>query len=473
MSNNIGDLTVRILLETGQTNKESVKVTKSLQDIERQGDKTTAAVKKTSSELKEVGEVAARSSTRTRELRQNVISLSYGFSDLSRNLSGATSGVESWVGVLGAAISSGSIMVGTLVAIAGAIATIKKYTGVGLFDPGGLSIENLAGYGMQLDMEQSIKDRYISDIEQGKIQSYADKTIQKVQDELQRVKETIPYGPGNERGKELFEIYGKKDKGLGSQKSGSKIEKVKSEIELLEEEYNKLIDTFEKPFKMASLTKAIELMQALGKPINEILRVENIQAAKLTEGEYKRLPIGEVPGEKKKDPLLTRADEYQTKMSQSLSFAQQISSVLGIGADSFVGKFLGGLQEGLSLANSFAQLLSLVAGIGSGGIFGLLGFASGGSVPGSGSGDTVPAMLTPGEYVIRKSAVQRFGTGFMEWINGGGLFNSLAGHYANGGMVTGTGAGGVQVVVLESRVKGSDIILSQARESKKTNRRII
>ena len=44
-------------------------------------------------------------------------------------------------------------------------------------------------------------------------------------------------------------------------------------------------------------------------------------------------------------------------------------------------------------------------------------FNSGGGVPGSGSRDTVPAMLTPGEFVMRKSAVQKYGLGFMRAIN--------------------------------------------------------
>jgi TP901 family phage tail tape measure protein len=39
----------------------------------------------------------------------------------------------------------------------------------------------------------------------------------------------------------------------------------------------------------------------------------------------------------------------------------------------------------------------------------ILGFNRGGSVPGTGNRDTVPAMLTPGEFVIRKSSVQSIG----------------------------------------------------------------
>ena len=65
-------------------------------------------------------------------------------------------------------------------------------------------------------------------------------------------------------------------------------------------------------------------------------------------------------------------------------------------------------------------------------------FASGGLVPGTGNGDTVPAMLTPGEFVIKKSSVKKLGV------------NSLANanKYASGGMVqyygTNTGAGAVK-----------------------------
>ncbi len=53
------------------------------------------------------------------------------------------------------------------------------------------------------------------------------------------------------------------------------------------------------------------------------------------------------------------------------------------------------------------------------------GFATGGLVPGHGSGDTVKANLTPGEYVIRKSAVEAYGAGNLNKIN----------RYANGGPV--------------------------------------
>lgn len=45
-----------------------------------------------------------------------------------------------------------------------------------------------------------------------------------------------------------------------------------------------------------------------------------------------------------------------------------------------------------------------------------MGFNSGGSVPGSGSGDIIPAMLTPREFVQPVPAVNTYGVGFMEAV---------------------------------------------------------
>ena len=60
---------------------------------------------------------------------------------------------------------------------------------------------------------------------------------------------------------------------------------------------------------------------------------------------------------------------------------------------------------------------------------GPIGFASGGFVPGQGNSDTVPAMLTPGEFVIRKKAVQTIGADRLAGMN----------RYAGGGRII-TGA---------------------------------
>ena len=73
------------------------------------------------------------------------------------------------------------------------------------------------------------------------------------------------------------------------------------------------------------------------------------------------------------------------------------------------------------------------------------GFAAGGSVfqrlvspyisQGSGLRDDVPAMLMRGEYVVRKAAVSKYGTGLLEAINSGRLPLDVIPRFASGGLV--------------------------------------
>ncbi len=62
---------------------------------------------------------------------------------------------------------------------------------------------------------------------------------------------------------------------------------------------------------------------------------------------------------------------------------------------------------------------------------GLLGRASGGPVPGSGTGDTVPALLTPGEFVLSRPAVQHLGM-----TNVAAMHARARRGFAHGGAVT-------------------------------------
>ena len=65
-------------------------------------------------------------------------------------------------------------------------------------------------------------------------------------------------------------------------------------------------------------------------------------------------------------------------------------------------------------------------------------FNKGGTVPGSGDKDTVPAMLTPGEFVMSKGAVQKWGVGTLEGMNaaaGGKNTGSPSSGYSEGGEV--------------------------------------
>ena len=68
-------------------------------------------------------------------------------------------------------------------------------------------------------------------------------------------------------------------------------------------------------------------------------------------------------------------------------------------------------------------------------------FNKGGQVPGKGDKDTVPAMLTPGEFVMSKGAVNKFGAGTLAGMNAaGGGSNSAT---LNGDGVMGFRGGGV------------------------------
>ena len=72
----------------------------------------------------------------------------------------------------------------------------------------------------------------------------------------------------------------------------------------------------------------------------------------------------------------------------------------------------------LALQKAATQIRSSGGGsFGSKGGVGRLRRRRGGFVPGSGSGDTVPALLEPGEFVIRKSAAQAFGAGNLHKVN--------------------------------------------------------
>jgi len=65
-------------------------------------------------------------------------------------------------------------------------------------------------------------------------------------------------------------------------------------------------------------------------------------------------------------------------------------------------------------------------------------FNKGGQVPGSGNTDTVPAMLTPGEFVMSKGAVQQYGVDTLAGMNAaaGGTNRPTMGGYSQGGKVT-------------------------------------
>lgn len=183
------------------------------------------------------------------------------------------------------------------------------------------------------------------------------------------------------------------------------------------------------------------------------------------------------------------ADPVAASLNTSIKSAfEDMFVAIGQGAKSakdafadFARSVLGAIQR--ILAQRFAEQLFGSFGKGSGGIgdfiVGALGkiglkFASGGPVPGSGTGDTVPAMLTPGEYVIRRDAVQRFGVAFLDAINGmrmppGIRAGRLA--FAAGGLVPQVG-GTVNNVSVVVNAEGGGRVNADPSQAAELGRRI-
>ncbi len=80
----------------------------------------------------------------------------------------------------------------------------------------------------------------------------------------------------------------------------------------------------------------------------------------------------------------------------------------------------------------------------------ILNFAEGGIVPGFGSGDTVPAMLTPGEGVIKKVHMDRLGSNFLNAINKGIIPEG----YNNGGIIGGGVGADVDTINVNLNIGG-------------------
>ena len=123
----------------------------------------------------------------------------------------------------------------------------------------------------------------------------------------------------------------------------------------------------------------------------------------------------------------SQSDSFQTIVRLALNLAnafinitKALKPLLPLIA-TFAGFKLGRLAIG---AGKKAFAADSVINVNSGGK--IHAFARGGLVPGSGNRDTVPAMLSPGEFVIRKSAVEAFGADRLAGIN----------KYASGGTVS-------------------------------------
>ena len=98
------------------------------------------------------------------------------------------------------------------------------------------------------------------------------------------------------------------------------------------------------------------------------------------------------------------------------------------------GQLMTALTQLANGAQNAANMLSMLSGAGSG-----TGHATGGYIsgPGTSTSDSIPAMLSNGEFVLRSDAVRRYGINFLNALNEGKLskIKSSIPHFANGGVV--------------------------------------
>ena len=180
------------------------------------------------------------------------------------------------------------------------------------------------------------------------------------------------------------------------------------------------------------------------KEINETSSDEEIEAAALRiqellsapdtlrEGLVKALAIdGKEASLNIKNTLIEGAVGFRDALIDGLMQAIQegasLKDILLSAATDFLNKI-----TRANLENAFGAIAGALgtATKGIGGAF-TKGFASGGMIRGgSGMKDDVPALLMGGEYVMKKSSVQKYGQGFMEKVNNGDLPK-----FANGGLV--------------------------------------
>jgi hypothetical protein len=137
--------------------------------------------------------------------------------------------------------------------------------------------------------------------------------------------------------------------------------------------------------------------------------------------------------------IASAANSIAAGVAQLASGAGDLASGLGAGIGNVAAGFGTGVGAILSPFTPFPGPTYVAAN--SGGSVGFSSFANGGRMSGAqkmsqgiNMRDTVPAMLTPGEFVIRKESVDKLGSGFLSHLNEKGEIPQTSG-FARGGQV--------------------------------------
>lgn len=178
-----------------------------------------------------------------------------------------------------------------------------------------------------------------------------------------------------------------------------------------------------------------ETLQAFAEQYKETL-------AETSEAEIQQLSIGEQWSNKMKSYAETVGKSMGSAMADFIMGAKTAKEALGDFVRGIIQNAVSILTEWLAVFAIYSAFPMWASGMtpadaANKTVFGVSKKkATGGLItgPGTGTSDSIPAMLSNGEYVINAAAVQRLGTGYLDTLN--------SPHYAEGGQV-GTPAMGV------------------------------
>ncbi|MGM9571735.1 MAG: tape measure protein [bacterium] len=169
----------------------------------------------------------------------------------------------------------------------------------------------------------------------------------------------------------------------------------------------------------------------------------------------KMIPLMEQLAVVANNPALTSKFENLKIEVQQVSKQMDVwkERLAGVMSDGLTEFFSNGILKCTSLKDAFLDMISsmmqsiqkllaqqlvqyMIQGMFGGRLGGVSGFASGGYIsgPGTGTSDSIPALLSNGEYVIKASSVRRYGQSFFDLLNMG-IRPSGIPRFATGGLV--------------------------------------
>lgn len=118
--------------------------------------------------------------------------------------------------------------------------------------------------------------------------------------------------------------------------------------------------------------------------------------------------------------FMSLTDQSRIMLTQQSDLTRQVASV--------------GTVSSQAMATAAAQIAAIKNQIAASAASGTVYRSSGGIIPGYGGGDIVPAMLEPGEYVIRKEAVKAIGEEALNKLNSGNSTEFIKANLSSGSL---------------------------------------